>query len=264
MPSEARARHGRVEWTTCSSFDHHHRSRAGADRAYVGQVTTYDFLHLSRQLKAALKPADLDETLAQITAAAVEVLPQVRYASITIKHADGRLETAAPTDKLIHDLDAAQYDLQEGPCYEAAVDDTYAAAPYLATDGRWPRYAPVAVSAGVQAQAGIRLFETPKSNGALNLYADRSGAFENFADLSELFSHQSALAIEYAREITQLQEAVVTRQLIGAAVGVVMRQYDLDEARAFAFLTRMSSTSNVKLRIVAERLVAEANETGSS
>lgn len=235
-------------------------NRDPPDWAYVGSVTTHEFLDMSRRLKAALTPADLDETLVQITAAAVEVLPEVRYASITIKHADGRLETAAPTDELICDLDAAQYDLQEGPCYEAAVEDPFVSAPHLADDERWPRYAPVAVSAGVQAQAGVRLFETPKSDGALNLYAVQPGAFQDFNALSELFRHQSAVAIEYAREITHLQEAVKTRQLIGQAVGVLMHQYRLDEARAFAFLTRMSSTSNIKLRVVAHRLVEEANQ----
>jgi len=214
-------------------------------------------LEASRRLRAALTPADLDETLSRITAAAVEVLPEVRYASITIKHADGRLETVAPTDDLLCDLDAAQYDLQEGPCYETAVDLVHVTAPYLAEDLRWPRYAPVAVSAGVQAQAGIRLFDSARSNGALNLYGDRPGAFEDLGGLGELFSHQAAMALEYARHITQLQEAVQSRQLIGQAVGVVMERYSLDDARAFGFLTRLSSTENVKLRLVAERLLDE-------
>jgi hypothetical protein len=220
-------------------------------------VNDNEFLDLSRRLRAVLTPADLDETLANITAAAVEVLPDVRYASITIKHADGRLETAAPTDDLICDLDAAQYDLREGPCYDAATDSVHVASPHLAEDTRWPRYAPIAVDAGVNAQAGIRLFDAAKSQGALNLYAERAGAFEDLGALGELFSHQAAVAIDYAREIAQLKEAVATRQLIGQAVGVVMHQYGLDDARAFAFLTRMSMTSNTKLRVVAERVVQE-------
>src|SRR5918995_5628580 len=123
-------------------------------------------LEISRRLSAALTPADLDVTLANITAAAVEVLPEVKYASITVLHGDGRLETFAPTDDMILDIDAAQYELQEGPCYEAAVDTAHLAAPYLADDKRFPRYAPVAVASGIQAQAGIRLFDAPRSQGA--------------------------------------------------------------------------------------------------
>jgi hypothetical protein len=218
-------------------------------------------LEASRRLSAALTPADLDETLAKITAAAVEVLPDVTYASITIKHADGRLETVAPTDDLLCDIDAAQYELQEGPCYEAATETVHVTAPHLAQDPRFPRYAPVATAAGIQAQAGIRLFDAPESNGALNLYAEQPGAFEDLGSLGELFAHESAMALAYARQISQLNEAVRTRQLIGEAVGVVMERYNLDDARAFGLLTRLSQESNTKLRAVAESLLHEAKET---
>ena len=216
-----------------------------------------ELLDASRRLRAALTPADLDETLTKITAAAVEVLPQVTYASITVKHDDGRLETVAPTNDLLHDLDGAQYKLQQGPCYETAVETTHVTAPHLANDDRWPQYAPIAVTAGIEAQAGIRLFETKNSNGALNLYADQAGALEDLGALGELFTHQSAMALDYARHIGQLKEAIQTRQLIGQAVGVVMERYGMDDARAFAFLNRLSQDSNVKLRVVAEGLLEQ-------
>ncbi|WP_211222068.1 GAF and ANTAR domain-containing protein [Nocardioides halotolerans] len=214
-------------------------------------------LEASRRASEALEPGDLDRTLERITAAAVEVLPDVDSASITVKHADGRLETFAPTDDVLCEVDAAQYDLQEGPCYEAATETVHVAAPHLADDDRFPRYAPVAARAGIRAQAGIRLFDTHGSNGALNLYSRREGAFEDLGTLEQLFAHQSAMALGYARQISQLEEAIETRSLIGRAVGVVMERYGLDEARAFAFLTRLSSTEEVKLRVVAERLLAE-------
>jgi len=217
-------------------------------------------LEASRRLSAALTPAELDVTLANITAAAVEVLPEVAYASITVKHGDGRLETFAPTDEMILDLDAAQYELQEGPCYEAAVDTVHVTAPQLANDVRFPRYAPVAVAAGIKAQAGIRLFDARASNGALNLYAEQPGAFEDFDAISELFAHQSAVALAYAQQINDLQAAIQSRQLIGQAVGIVMERYQLDDARAFGFLARLSSHENVKLRVVAQRLVDEAGK----
>ena len=226
-------------------------------------MTNSEFLDLSRRLRTALTPADLDQTLAHITAAAVEALPEVEYASITIRHGDGQLETAAPTDDLILELDAAQYEFREGPCYEAASDTVHVASPDLASDARWPRYAPVALAAGVQAQAGIRLFDAQESNGALNLYSRHRGAFDELDGLGQLFTHHAATAIEYAREITHLQQAVQTRQVIGQAVGIVMHQYGLDDARAFAFLTRLSSHSNTKLRSVADQVIAAANHPAS-
>ena len=54
-----------------------------------------------------------------------------------------------------------------------------------------------------------------------------------------------------------------SRQLIGQAVGIVMERYSVDEARAFGFLTRLSNDQNLKLRLVAERLVQASVDGGT-
>lgn len=220
-------------------------------------------IEVMRRLSENLTPGDLDHTLSRITAAAVEVLAGVHYASITVRHADGRLETFAETDPMLLDLDAAQYELREGPCYEAAVEETYVVSPHLAADERFPRYGAVAVEAGIRSQAGIRLFETPRpsAQGALNLYSRDVDSFSDLSVVGRLFAHQSALALDYAREVQNLQDAMKTRQLIGRAIGIVMERYGLSDERAFAFLARVSQTRNVKMRVLAEELVADATRS---
>ncbi|MEJ1109535.1 MULTISPECIES: GAF and ANTAR domain-containing protein [unclassified Kribbella] len=217
-----------------------------------------------RRLSASLTPSALDETLSRITAAAVELLPDVQYASITILHENNRLETVAPTDDLLLGLDAAQYQLREGPCYQAAVDTVHVISTDLAADKRFLQYGAIAVAAGIHAQAGLRLFDAPKSNGALNLYSRQTGSFEDFETLAALFAHQSAMAIEYAREIQNLEEALRTRTTIGQAVGIVMERYSLTDQRAFAFLTRLSQDGNIKLRQVAQTIVDETEHQSTS
>jgi hypothetical protein len=216
-------------------------------------------LDLVRRTAEALGPAGLDQTLANITAAAVSVLPGVEMASVTVKHGDDTLDTFAPTDQILLEVDAAQYEYREGPCYEAATDEVHVTAPNLAADPRFPRYAPVALAHGIRAQAGIRLFDAPTGGGALNLYSRRVGSFEDLDILGELFSHQAASALEYARHIDNLEQAIRTRQVIGQAVGLVMERYRLGEARAFAVLSRLSQERNVKLRLIAEEIVADRN-----
>ncbi|MGW6280300.1 GAF and ANTAR domain-containing protein [Kribbella sp. NPDC055071] len=212
---------------------------------------------LAQRLATTLTPGDLDHTLSRITTAAVEVLPEVDYASITILHAGDRLETIAPTDELLWGVDAAQYELHEGPCYSAAAETVHVSSPDLAHDERFARYAVTAVAAGLRAQAAVRLFDAPKSRGALNLYAHEVGSFSDLGAIGELFRHQAAMAIDYAREIHNLREAVRTRTTIGTAVGIVMERYQMTDERAFAFLTRVSQDGNIKLREVAEHLIAD-------
>lgn len=219
-------------------------------------------MEAAARLVKSLTPGDLDHTLSRITAAAVEVLPEVEYASITVKHSDGRLETVAPTDEVLWGVDAAQYDLQEGPCYEAAVDTAHVISPDLAADARFPRYATTAVAVGIRAQAGLRLFDAPRSQGALNLYSTEVGSFTDLGSLGQLFAHQSALAIGYAQEVDNLQVALQTRRTIGQAIGILMERYSLTDQRAFAFLTRLSQHGNVKLNRVAEQLVGDAENKG--
>jgi GAF domain-containing protein len=222
---------------------------------YRRRVSDDRLLETARLLSETLSPADLDATLSQITSAAVEVLPEVDMCSITILHADGTLVTAAPTDPVLLRIDEHQYKLQEGPCYNAATHEDQVVSVDLADDERFPRYAAVALDEGIRSQIGVRLYDDRKSHGALNLYSRQPGAFEGVASLSRLFAHQAAQAIGYAQEIGNLGEAVRTRTVIGQAVGIVMERYSLDDQRAFAFLQRLSSHRNVKLRQVAQEFV---------
>jgi GAF domain-containing protein len=213
----------------------------------------------ARELSRTLTPGDLDQTLRRITAAAVKVLPGVTHASITVRYADGRLQTVAPTDPMVCHVDDAQYQLGEGPCLDAVTSSAQVVSPYLATDERFPRYREVAVAAGLQSQAGVRLYEHPRSQGALNLYSTDPGSFAELGSLGDLFTHQSSMAIEYAQEIENLKEAIQTRNVIGRAVGIVMERYGFGDERAFAFLARLSQNQQLKLRVVAQSIV-EASE----
>jgi GAF domain-containing protein len=230
---------------------------ADGRNGYSVVVSEERLVDAARRLSSALTPGDLDHTLSQITAAAVEVLPGVDAASITVLHADGTLETVGPTADLIKVLDEAQYRLRQGPCYEAATDTVHLVSADLATEDRFPDYAAIAVAGGIRAQAAVRLFDAGKSHGALNLYSPHVGAFEDLGILSRLFAHQAAAVIAYSMEIQSLQEAINTRSAIGQAVGIVMERYKLNDQRAFAFLTRLSQQRNVKLRKIAEQF----NET---
>ena len=219
-------------------------------------------LRMARDLADRLKPADLDATLSQVTEAAVRLLPNVQFSSITVLAPDG-LRTVAPTDDRLVRVDESQSRLQEGPCYTAASDDAPVLSSDLRSDQRFPRYGPLAVAEGIRSQAGLPLFDAARSRGALNVYSTRVGAFDDSATLSALFAHQAGQAIAYAQEITSLAEAVRTRTLIGEAVGLVMERFTLTDERAFAFLKRLSSHRNVKIRVLAQELVDEANARGA-
>jgi hypothetical protein len=221
-----------------------------------------ELLETARRMARTLTPGDLDHTLRRITTAAVEELPQVTCASITIRNGGGLLRTVAETDPMLIELDRTQYQLRDGPCYHAAVDEVHVIAPDLATDDRFPGYAEVARKAGIHAQAGIRLYEHPESVGALNLYSDQVGAFTDLGELGDLFMHEAVTAIAYAREIEDVKDAARARHTVGQAIGIVMERYELTDERAFALLVRTSEHRGVTVRLVAQEIIAATEEQG--
>ena len=60
--------------------------------------------------------------------------------------------------------------------------------------------------------------------------------------------------------VPTLTDAVLSRQVISQAVGIVMERFELNSTRAFEYLVRTSQASQRKLRFVAAELVAHANE----
>jgi GAF domain-containing protein len=202
-----------------------------------------------------------EKTLQAIVVAARDSVPGIDEAGISTVDKRGRVETRAATSDLVLTLDQMQYDLGEGPCVESLRDAHLVVAPYLRHDQRWPHYVPRAVAVGLRAQLAVQLYLDDQGTlGGLNLYSTRSEHIDPDAEaVAELFAGHAAIALGHARERDGLHDALQCRKVIGQALGLLAERYDMDEDRAFAFLFRASSHSNVKLRDIAQQLVDERN-----
>jgi hypothetical protein len=125
----------------------------------------------------------------------------------------------------------------------------------MAAAVEFPRYGPRVVDLGVRAQAAIQLVDGKRRAG-LNLYARTAGNFDHATvQFAELFATQAGALLGYADQVEQLSDGLHTRTDIGTAVGIVMERYRIDRHQAFAFLARNSQNENVKLRILAQRVI---------
>jgi hypothetical protein len=214
------------------------------------------------EVAAALTtPINLDETLELITRSAAETIPGIVEASISITTRTGEIQTLAPTGPMVTRADHLQYELGEGPCLDAALEEPVVAVNDLAGDPRWPDFGPKAAALGFGSQVAFQFRAEPHVRGALNLYAREPNEIDRDAiELGSMFAGQIAVAMGWARQDQTMTAALATRNLIGQAVGIVMERYKLDSDRAFAFLTRLSQTSNTKLHTVAAALVNQTND----
>jgi ANTAR domain/GAF domain len=201
------------------------------------------------------EPGDLKQTLGHIIQSASQNIPGADHVSISFRHGDGHLETLASTDALPEKLDAVQYELGEGPCYDAVTDVNVTYSANLAIDSRWPLFGAQASSIGVCSQMAIRLHADTKTRTGLNFYSRQVSAFDEPDDLIALFASHARIALGYAQEVDNLNAAVSTRKIIGEAIGIIRERYQMTDQRAFEFLVRVSQSSNVKLRLVAQEIV---------
>lgn len=170
---------------------------------------------------------------------------------------------SVPTSPLVAELDQLQTEVGEGPCIEAlgGLDSVYV--DDLVTATRWPRFGPVAVGAGLRSALAYRLFDGNETLGALQLYARLPAAF-NATDRAQglIFAAHAGMALAVAQNqadkrvrIDNLQAALVSREIIGQAQGILMERERITAAQAFDLLRRSSQHLNVKLRDVAQELV---------
>ncbi len=202
----------------------------------------------------------VDERVQAVVQAAPGTVPGFDQVSISVTYSDGPVETRAASSDLVRNLDQVQYEAEEGPCFEAFTHPVLVLVPSVRQEARWPRYTPRAIEAGITAQMAVSLRDAGHVRGALNLYSTTGDGIDPEApDIATLFATHVALALGWARTEEQLNEALATRKLIGQAIGVVMERYQIDEAKAFGFLARVSQSGNVKLRDVAQELVAQTD-----
>jgi GAF domain-containing protein len=216
---------------------------------------------LARASESMNESHSFAETLDAIVHATRASLPEFPHVSISVKRRDGTFETASGTDQLVWELDAVQYNLGEGPCVQAVEHEPVVVVRHLRHEQRWPGYVAAAVARGVRSQVAVRLFASNRHIAGLNLYSTEHDEVDQIAaETAQLFATHAAIILGHAQQEDQLNRALASRKVIGQAIGILMERYRIDADRAFQFLLRASSSSNIKLRDVADEIVTTSVE----
>jgi GAF domain-containing protein len=198
----------------------------------------------------------LDSILAEVTAAAVATIPGVATAGILLVKPGGGFDSLATTSELPHQLDILQMTFGEGPCVQAALADTIVRTDDFREETRWPKYAPAAVEIGVLSGLSFKLYTGERTAGALNLFGFHPRVWDSDAEtVGSVLAAHAAAAIAASLETDQLKAALLTRDRIGQAKGIIMERFKVDAVRAFQMLRQLSQEGNVKLVDIASRVI---------
>jgi GAF domain-containing protein len=212
-----------------------------------------DFAELAATLQSAPTPTETAEDIVGYVRAQLDA----DQAGIGVIRSRSRLETIAPTDRLVEELDRLQARLGEGPCYDGAWPSETLPVSDLAEDARWPTWAAKARTLGIASLLATELTTVEgRRIGCVTAYWTKRRCFtQDDIAFMAIFARHAALALSRAWNEAGLNTALDTRKLIGQAQGILMERHGLDDARAFEVLRRYSQNHNIKLRDVAAHLI---------
>jgi GAF domain-containing protein len=210
---------------------------------------------MAEMARATARSRTREEILSEVTAAAVELIPGVATAGVLLITKDG-FDSIAGTSELPHRLDQLQMTFQEGPCVQAALEEAVVRTDDFRTEARWPKYSPAVVEIGVLSGLSFKLFTAGRAAGALNLFSFEPKTW-NTEDqtIGTVLAAHAASAILANQQGHQLQAALLTRDRIGQAKGIIMERYGVDDVRAFDMLRQLSQEGNTKLTEIAQQVV---------
>jgi GAF domain-containing protein len=209
---------------------------------------------LARDLQRLSSP---QEVLDRIVAEVVEMIPGADDATITIGQKRRSATSAAASSERGTLFDKLQSESGEGPCLDALFEQETVRVDDLATDRRWPKLAARVEELGAHSMVCFQLFVTGDSTlGSLDVLATEPNVFTDESEhIGLMFASHAAIALAGAQELDGVTTALINRDVIGQAKGILMERYKINADGAFALLTRQSQTAHRKLIDVALELV---------
>ena len=215
------------------------------------------------QLVYADRP--LANTLDKLINLAKEIMSETPDVSLTLVDDTGA-STPASTGPLALRLDRQQYELETGPCLDAARHGETIALTIAGPHQPYAQFRDAAQHQGVTHTLSVGFSTGDHALGALNIYSSTGQAFsENSDRIARTFASFVAIILanldRYRRATilaAQLEVALQSRASIDQAKGIIIASLGCSSDDAFKVLVRQSQDQNIKLRLLAEELVKTA------
>ena len=210
------------------------------------------------------------DLLGDVADFATRAIPGVDGAGVALlapENGAPRIQGWGATAQFVHDIDTAQYqELSEGPGITCMQSRRVTVSGSLGSDSRWPHFGGRVARMAVHSALSLPLIVDGRVIGGINAYArDRDAFGEHAVQLGTQFAGPAAVSVyngqllDHAQERTaQLRRALENRAVIDQAIGIIRSRSGASAEEAFNRLTRLSQKENIKLHIVAQRLVDEA------
>ncbi len=223
-------------------------------------------LSISETIESTLEQI-VDSALQQIVELVCTALDSCSMAGVTLLDQSGP-HTVAATSEVAERVDGYQYKVESGPCLHAYRNQVMNRVDSTESDQRWPEFFELARAEGIRSILSYPLVVHNDGLGALNLYAEREGAFdEDDERIGQAFARHTSITLTHARghwrkekARQSLEQALITRGVIDQAKGILMARTGTDADQAFESLRRASQRTNRKVFDLALEIVKSVQD----
>jgi len=199
--------------------------------------------------------------------AAEAVMAAVSVAGVSISTLGGLLgsETISASDDVIARVDELQFDLGEGPCWDAVATGMPVLEPDLRGRPRrtWPAFTPAVSDADVAALFAVPLMVGPLRIGAIDMYDVRPRPLgeQDLARATALAAEMSRVVLRRAIEQSGVEEGAerarpFSRRRIHQATGFVIAQLGVSAADAELLIQARAFAENRTMLDVADDILS--------
>jgi GAF domain-containing protein len=204
----------------------------------------------------------VEDLLSTVVDLARSTVRDVDGASVSLAR-NGHLTTSHATDDVVRELDGVQYRDGNGPCVDAIRLGRVVAMDVATDRDRYPAFAEAAEQRFITGVLSTPLAVGERVLGGLNCYSASTGRFpEDEQEVAAQLARQASVVLANAATLAdavttneQLHQALLSRDLIGQAKGVLMERHGCTADEAFDRLRRTSQQENRKLTAVARELI---------
>ncbi len=223
-----------------------------------------------RQMAGVLLSEEtLQAVLDLVVSLALKHLSNADGVSVTLRR-DGQFETSSAQPIVVHEIDLTQYRHGVGPCIAATESGEVVEALLAEHNAKWPDFVSAALERGFASVLSIPMHvRDGDAMGSLNVYSCRDDHFSSDEQQeAATFAHYAAVVVTNAASFAttekrndQLRIALLTRERIGEAKGIMMTLHGVTSDEAFTLLRRQSQRTNRKLRDIAQDVIDTAVES---
>lgn len=198
-----------------------------------------------------------------------DAFPGSAGAGVSLMDHQGRRTSTGATDQVVLEADAAQYQLNQGPCLTAWATERTVIIADVVTDDRWPLWSQAVRDVPIRSVISSPLMVGTRCLGALKIYAAEPGVFNEATarPLEKLAFPAATLldniqASEAPHRFTEvLSGALYSRDTINRAQGFLMQLHGLTQEQALRELVQLSKTSRQSLLNVSTEILTGTRNT---